>query len=510
MSHQPARRTAAPQTIKLMHNPQTVPSLYASILYQSRVGPNAIAVIADRTTYTYREFCSQTEAVTRRLHACGIPAGKRVAIQASNEYFSRILILCAARMGLLSASVPPAEMDGLAPELILTDEPAKWPHHRVQAVDPKWLRSPADDLPPFVDREFPADMPARLSLSSGTTGKSKFVVHTYGQLHRRNKQQIGDYGFTGNSRLLTVIGVAGIAGMILPINCWSAGGSVILPGPQTGTALARLLRQQPNIVMLSPAQLEGILSMLPPDFVPLHEMRVYAAGSALSRNLNVRARLRLTQSLFLCYGSTEIGTIALAPAGHAQFRPGLTGYVVPPVVLEIVDEKGEKVPNGTTGEVRVRAEGQAEAYLDDAEATAQNFRDGWFYPGDLGVLGDHGDLRIVGRLKELMNIGGFKIAPELMEEPLRDLPGVSDLAVFPVIRTEGERPGVAIVCAHPIPIEELRRRHAEAFPRLPALVVFSVDKIPRNEMGKVMRVELAKQVASMEAVTSAQGNAGLH
>lgn len=482
-----------------------VPSLFSPILYQSRMNPDAIAVLADTSTSTYGEFCAAVEKITRRVQALAIPAGSRVAVQVTAQYFGWLLVLSLSRLGLASATAPARDMDCVAPDFVLTDSPEAWAGHKILAVTPEWIRQPADELPPFVDRMHDGALPARLVLSSGTTGRPKLVQLTYEQLHRRNKQQIGDYAFTSESRLLITLG--GIAGLMLPVNCWSAGGCVILRAIGKGMPAARLLRAKPNIVMVSPTQLETLLAGLGPDYVPAPDMRVYVAGSALPRSLNMRARLRLSSSLFICYGSTEIGTIALAPAGRADTRPGFAGYVVPPVRLEIVDEAGRQLPAGSTGEIRIRAEGQADGYADDPQATAASFRDGWFYPGDVGSLGDHGDLRLAGRVSELMNFGGAKRAPEVLEEVFRAAPGISDLAVFAFMTAQGERPAVAVVAAPGFSKEDLVRRHAEAFPNLPPLTVFEVDAIPRNDMGKVMRAELAATLPNLAQTSSAPGPA---
>ncbi|MDB5873250.1 MAG: long-chain fatty acid--CoA ligase [Ramlibacter sp.] len=478
-----------------MSKPFPSVSLYDPILYQSRQNPHAIAVVASAVNLSYGEFCAHIEKVTRYVHHAGIPAGSRVMIFVDNLYLHWLLTIALSRLGLVSASGTPKDLEHLAPDVVLTDTPAKISGYKLVEASVDWISKPADHLPPFEDRDHPPEAQARIILSSGTTGTPKRALLTYGLIHRRNKQQIGDYALGPHSRLLNTMGMSSVAGVVLPLNCWSAGGTVILPVLRPGRPLFRLLRTQPNIVFLSTAQLEELIKGLPDDFVAPTEMRVYAAGSALPQKLNREARLRLTQKLFLCYGSTEIGTVALAPANHSDAQPRLTGYVVPPVQVEIIDEHGKQVPNGTIGQVRIRAEGQVELYLDDPEATAQNFRDGWFYPGDLGVLGKNADLSLVGRVRELMNIGGVKLAPEIVEQAISGTAGITDMAVFSIETPAGVRPGVAVVATGDFAEAELTQRYRAAFPALPAITIFRLDSIPRNDMGKIMRSQLAAMVA---------------
>ena len=481
------------------------PSLYAPILHQSRMNPHAIAVVSDQASVTYAEFCVHIERVTRHLHDKAIPAGSRVGVSVAHLYANWLIVFALSRLGLVGAVVQPQRLDVLAPDVVIADRSADLPDQEVIEFRMEWIDKPADDLPPFVDRLHSAGEQARIVLSSGTTGRPKLALMTYERMHRRNKQQIGNYELTSLTRMLVTMGIGTMIGLMVPFNVWSAGGTVILPVMRKGQGLAALLlREQPNTMYVATPHLENLVTNLPPKFVPPRDLRVYQAGSVLPPALNRRARMRLTQSLFISYGSTEIGTVTLAPAFHAEGKPGFSGYVVPLVRVEIVDGAGQPVPNGTPGEVRIRFEGQVEQYLDDDEATAEAFRDGWFHPGDIGVLGEQGDLTLLGRSRELMNLGGLKIAPEAMDEALAGLPGVTDMAVFSThTEAEGERACVAVVATKGFSEEELLRRCREAYPNLPSMRIFPVEKIPRNEMGKVQRSELAALLAGAQGAAAA-------
>jgi acyl-CoA synthetase (AMP-forming)/AMP-acid ligase II len=481
------------------------PSLYAPLLHQCRMNPHAIAVVSDQATVTYAEFCSHIERVTRQLQAQAIPAGSRVGVQVAHQYANWLIVFALSRLGLVGAVAPPERLEVLAPDVVIADPGTDLPDREVVAFRMDWIDKPAEHLPPFADRLHRANEQARIVLSSGTTGRPKLALMTYERMHRRNKQQIGNYELTSATRMLVAMGMGTMIGLMVPINVWSAGGTVILPVMRKGQGLVSvLLRAQPNTMYLATAQLENLVANLPPKFLPPRELRVYQAGSALPPELNRRARTRLTPSLYISYGSTEIGTVTLAPAFHAEGKPGFSGYVVPLVHVEIVDGDGQPVPNGTRGEVRIRFEGQVERYLDDDEATAEAFRDGWFHPGDIGVLGDQGELTLVGRSRELMNLGGLKIAPEAMEEALAGLPGVSDMAVFSAgAEAGGERACVAVVATQGFSEQELQRRCREAYPNLPAMRIFPVERIPRNEMGKVQRSELAALLAGAQGAVAA-------
>ena len=480
----------------------SVPSIYTPILYQSRLRPYEVAVVSESATITYREFCTHIERITRHLHSLGLPASSRVAVHIANLYMQWLVTISLSRMGLLSATAAPANYDVLAPDVVLTDrESPEAGGRRVVEIGKDWLDKPAEHLPPFVEPAHAPDAPARIILSSGTTGMPKLALYTYRELNQRSRGTAIAYALTATSRLMTTMGITSIGGFTLPLGCWAAGGCVALAVLRKGQPMSRLLRSRPTVMLVSTTQLDSLVQSLPADYAPLQPLSVYVAGSVLPQAVNRQARLRLTQSLTMVYGSTEVGTVALAPAAFADTRPGFTGYVVPPAWVEIVDEQGRPQPHGTTGEVRVRTEGQAALYLDDPEATAQAFRDGWFHPGDLGRLGPDGDLTIVGRVGELMNFGGVKLTPDVVEEALAGTPGVADMAVFALGTPGAERPCVAVVPSPGFTEEALVRRFVQAYPRLPAITVFRVDSIPRNDMGKVMRANLAGSLALVRPAT---------
>ena len=122
------------------------------------------------------------------------------------------------------------------------------------------------------------------------------------------------------------------------------------------------------------------------------------------------------------YGSTEMLAATWHPADAAlDRRMHSDGHPVPNVDVEIRDVSGRLCGRGETGEIYARSPGTAVGYFDDPERTAATFvTDGWIRSGDLGVFDDDGDLRVVGRVKEIVIRGGLNIAPREIEDMLVD------------------------------------------------------------------------------------------
>jgi len=157
---------------------------------------------------------------------------------------------------------------------------------------------------------------------------------------------------------------------------------------------------------------------------------IIASGGLLPKSLSERVLGTMCQRLFSSYGATETGTIAFAPAQMIADVPGAVGFVTPGAEVEIVDASDNPLAAGKEGIVRTRTGQMVDGYVGNPEATARAFRNGWFYPGDTGSLTADGMLIIHGREASVLNIGGDKVRPELVEEALTSFPGVEQAAAL--------------------------------------------------------------------------------
>jgi acyl-CoA synthetase (AMP-forming)/AMP-acid ligase II len=193
------------------------------------------------------------------------------------------------------------------------------------------------------------------------------------------------------------------------------------------------------------------------------------------------------------YGTTELPVIACSPlTGPPGPRLDAVGHPVPGVDLRVVSlQTGEPVGPGEVGEIQARSASLMAGYL-PAEATEEAFCGGWYRTGDVGWLDIDGWLRITDRLKEMIKVRGFQVAPAEIETVLHGHPAVKDCAVFGVPDGVNGEAVVAAVATHapnnPAVAAELTARvdaKLASYKRL-SRVVF-VDEIPRLPSGKVLR-----------------------
>jgi acyl-CoA synthetase (AMP-forming)/AMP-acid ligase II len=166
--------------------------------------------------------------------------------------------------------------------------------------------------------------------------------------------------------------------------------------------------------------------------------------------------------------------------------------VTPGVRFEIVDEADRALPAGSEGIVRIRSEFAVDRYIDDPVESALVFRDGWFYPGDIGALTADDLLIVSGRQNSVLNAGGGKLAAEKVEAALTAFKGVGQAAVFMATSAAGaEEVWAGVVCSAPVDIEQLRAHCRQRLPTVfvPAQIV-TLEALPINATGKVDRPRL--------------------
>ncbi len=475
-------------------------TFHSTILYYARYTPHAIAVAFGSQEVSYAEFARDIERATRRL-AARLPARSGLAmLSVGHPYLHWVLTIALGRIGMCTVTAfdRAHTADLIRPDLVFADTQPALPDERFIAVDQDWIAPGADSLPPFADPAHLPDAPFRLLLSSGTTGTPKKVLLTHGLFQNRLQAILVGSSMTGAAtRALILVGVDTVAGHALPLSVWSIGGRVVLLMPGEDP-YRTIVGKGVNWVFLAPVQLEHLLHSMPPAAWPLPGLTLCTGGSSLPHLLSERVRARLSPSLVVMYGSTEVGLLSFCHAGLLDLMPGATGIVRPNVELQIVDPAGRVLPHGEVGEVRCRSIDGVSGYLDAQAGDADNeeaFRDGWFHPGDAGTLSSDGVLSIIGRSKDLMNLGGVKISPTQVEEVLSRCPGVADIAAFALEQDDAvATPWVAVVRGPNYDQAALASAFRQMFPRLPALRFAHADLIPRNRMGKIQRNLISEQV----------------
>jgi acyl-coenzyme A synthetase/AMP-(fatty) acid ligase len=366
-------------------------------------------------------------------------------------------------------------------------------------ADASWLepRASAEEPP----RHPGGEHPWAITLTSGTTGVPKGVPRTHAGFFALSRLQQPLYRLGPDSRFLCLMDIHNTAVIMRALNHLSCGGALVfLHGKFPGTALP-IERHRVTHVFASPVIMQAWLKARPagrPRFESIEQLMV--GGGVVPARLGAAIVERITPNLFLSYGTTETGVIALADPETRARHPDTAGRLVPWVEAQTVDQGGQPLPAGERGALRFRGEGVARGYHDVAPgpaAPSSAFRDGWFYPGDAGRIDDERLLFIDGRIDDdVMNVGGPKINAAAVEALLAEHPGVREAAVFTVNTPAGKTRMVAAVAVRgaldPASLIDHYRKRGGRFSRL--LSIVRVAKLPRNAMGKVLKRELKRVV----------------
>ena len=216
-------------------------------------------------------------------------------------------------------------------------------------------------------------------------------------------------------------------------------------------------------------------------------------GSApVTSEQRLLARERLAANLIEVLGSNEAGHLASAHPADQDAYPEAVGRVAEGVDAEIVDAEDRPLPPGEVGLVRFRAPGIATDYLDNPEATARAFRDGWFYPGDLAALNAERYLFLKGRADDVINNAGAKFYPIEVENALLAHPEVEEAAAFAWPDERGGEVAVTVaVTRSPVERDDLSAFCAQRIARykVPRMIMFAPE-MPKNPAGKILKAEL--------------------
>ena len=357
-----------------------------------------------------------------------------------------------------------------------------------------------------AERADPGDIALMLP-SSGTTGLPKLVELTHRSLVANGAQTAIPFPIAEGERVLGLAPFFHSMGLGCVLHhALASGGTVIsLARFDLEVMLRAMATHRVSQAIVAPPLLTALAHHPAVASFDLSALRVLGSGGAPAPAALERAAAeRLGCLVGQGYGMTEAAPlIAVTPIAEPErMRHGSVGLLVPGTEAKVIDtETGEPLPRGIDGEVCVRGPQLMLGYRDDPGATAATIDgDGWLRTGDLGHVDEDGHVFLVDRLKELIKVRGFQVAPAELEAVLVSHPAVADAAVVGVPDEEaGERPRAYVVARGELDRDALAAYVAERvapYKRLAAIE--EVDELPRSMTGKLLRrvlVERAREAA---------------
>lgn len=359
---------------------------------------------------------------------------------------------------------------------------------------------------PSADAGAPQPDPEDVALvlhTSGTTSRPKIVPLRQRNLTASARNIAATLALTPQDRCLLVMPLFHIHGLVgALLSSLHAGASVHCPpGFHTLKFFAWLDQCEPTWYTAVPTMHQAVLARAPrnADVIARRKLRLIRSSSASLPP----AVMKQLEETFGCpviesYGMTEAShQMASNPLPPRPRKPGSVGIAAGPEIA-IMNAEGRLLASGEIGEIVIRGENVTAGYVNNSEANAESFTNGWFRTGDQGVLDEDGYLALTGRLKEIINRGGEKIAPREVDDVLMEHPAVAQVVTFAMPHKNlGEEVAAAIVLrdGQSVTEQELRRfaaLHLANF-KVPHKIVF-LPEIPKGPTGKLQRIGLAQRL----------------
>lgn len=452
------------------------------LAHHASTSPQRAAYRRATDALPYGQFAANARRAVTAVAALGVVPGGTVLISHADPLVHWLLVVAAEALGATTVSYNGRDslgrsgvLDG-ATFVISDDEPppgiGRIPCARITAEWLQLLTLLPPDAPLPEAASHTARGVSRITHSSGTTGSPRAIALSAEVQDARLRTLQAIAGITAASHVRCTLALSVNSSYLLAALAARTGATLSFgslgDAPAAGVTYAETL----------PVMLDQTLAGLPLG-AGASAMRVTVIGAPLPDRARQRARDLLCGQITGRYGTNEVWPIA-----HDVDASG-EGTLVPELELRVLDEFGVPVPAGRPGLIAVRAPTMATGYLDDAGATAQHFRDGWFHTNDLGATIGAGRLRILGRADEVLNRGGLKLAPSEVEDALRTHPGIREAAA--VMAQDDARLVVAIAGPGSISPRELVALVERASGAWPAVEVRQVDALPRTAAGKVDR-----------------------
>ncbi len=506
--------------------PRVVDSVY--LLLSSRVATDARAGAIEapgRKPLSYGDLLGLITRTGERLNALGIGRNDRVAIVLPNGPEMATAFLAVASHAT-SAPLNPAYQEAEF-SFYLTDLKAKALIVLAGETSPATetasaLGIPILQLQPLYDEAAglfelegepigentgtgtaEADDVALILHTSGTTSRPKIVPLTHRNLCASAHNIARTLHLGPEDRCLNVMPLFHIHGLMAAVLASvAAGGRVCCtPGFYAPQFFDWMMACRPTWYTAVPTMHQAILSRAGDNRRVIEEnpLRfIRSSSSSLAPQVLEALEQTFGAPVVEAYGMTEAAhQMASNPLPPLKRKPGTVGLAAGPEVA-IMDEAGNLLPPGRTGEIVIRGANVMGGYENNPEANARAFTDGWFRTGDQGSFDEDGYLTITGRLKEIINRGGEKISPREVDEVLLDHPAVAQAVVFAVPDPALGEDVAAAVVLHPERTVTERQLREFAAARLAAFKVprqiLFLQEIPKGPTGKIQRIGLAERL----------------
>lgn len=484
-------------------------SIVEAVAYYGENTPEKLCVVDEIKTLTYSAFWNGINEAAEKLKHLGIGKEDKVAVECTQN---ADFLICGLACQLLGAVFVPLEKNAAkerAAEIIAVTQ-AKCFICRgdyevlVTCVDEKEFFEPCNTAKEKWT-EFPKEETvAEILYSTGTTGKAKGIVIT-----NRNNVAVAEnimYGTEmpkNNVELVPMPMSHSHALRTCYANFLNGSTVVITDGVMRVKKIFELIENYGvNAFDLSPSAANVLVKIAKKKLQEYNSQITFIeiGSAALEESLKEElCRLFPNSRLYNFYGSTEAGRSCILDFNQEKGRKGCIGKPTKNARFIITNQEREEIKSDkdNTGLLAVFGTMNMKEYLNEPKLTRQTMQDGFIYTSDLGYIDENGYVYVLGRMDDVINYNGIKIAPEEIEGVVRKYQGVTDCACIPVKDDMcGQVPKIFVSVENKEEFDsavllKFLSEHMEAN-KLPKKVEI-IDKIPRTSNGKILRRKLKEE-----------------
>jgi non-ribosomal peptide synthetase component E (peptide arylation enzyme) len=517
-------------------------TFYAILSARAAAHPDRIAIVDRGRRVTYAELKTRVDRVAAGFAALGIGSGDVVTIQLPNWVEFSYVFFALERLGAVANQIGPdfrsrevnyilrfsesraficparfksfdyvkmiGELRPGLPDLkavCVLGSPSGGAMSGLVSLDA--LVEDAAAVPPPGAGQGANDV-MRMAFTSGTTGNPKGVIHSHNTTLSTCRTLNADMGVSPDEVFLISLPLGLNWGYLTLVQTVMAGArAVLLDQFSARAALELIQRERVTYIPTAPASIIAMLNDPELGRFDLSSLRVIITGGASCPIETIREfRARMQGHLIELYGMLETGFHTYTRLDDdPEAVTGTVGTVSLGLGLRLIDESGRDVAAGAEGEIAALGPSVHLGYHKNPSANAELFTsDGWFRTGDLGQFDGAGNVKIVGRLKEMINRGGKKFFPREIEEILYTHPKILHAAIVGVPDSRlGERNCLCVILrpGQTIALDEVvgYLKDGVATYKLPETIEI-FDELPFTPTGKIQRHVLVKRVLERRGV----------
>jgi acyl-coenzyme A synthetase/AMP-(fatty) acid ligase len=470
----------------------------------ARTQPAKTAMIHNDHMFSYAVFARAIGATKAFFEKQTLPIGRTAIVCASNLADAWIYVLGLRSIGLnticVSSLAAAKALNVRDVACIVVTEAERAAHKLEEQI---WTGTTIIAVPrALYANVYAGDSPrpmhdtspfgGHILYTSGTTGSYKKVIRDGATEQKRNAYQAKSESFDSDTvHFVANFGPWTAAGFYWPSTVWHAGGCVVFN--QSPETFLRSFQHGITSANFIPPMLRAFLNIRDGSAASVRRFRLVVGGGFVPLDLAKMAADQLTTNVTIMYGATEHSSKM-----RSRFRTSDDLHWLLPDVdgaFEIVDDSGRECTLDNEGELRVRLRDiDTTSYLDDEEASSSFFRGSYFYPGDMAVRRADGRIRILGRVADVLNLQGQKIAVTPIEQKVQNLLGVNAACLFSLLSGDGKEELVVAIETSKAPPQFQLDKISHEFKSFGRVRFEFLQEFPRTKAGmqKIKRTELRR------------------